>query len=73
MSSLPMQCSTIDPPSAAIRHYLMLAKPGIVLGNMVSITGAFLLASRGSVDISLLLTVLLGVSLVAQPLPRRHL
>ena len=64
MSSLPMQCSTIDPPSAAIRHYLMRAKPGIVLGNMVSITGAFVLASRGSVDISLLLTVLLGVSLV---------
>src|SRR5674476_894781 len=64
MSSLQMQCGTIDSPGGAVRHYLLLAKPGIVLGNMVSITGAFFLASRGSVDVSLLLAVLLGVSLV---------
>ena len=64
MSSLPMQCSTIDSPGGAVRHYLLLAKPGIVLGNMVSITGAFFLASRGNVDISLLLATLLGVALV---------
>lgn len=32
------------------RHYVELTKPGIVLGNLLSITGGFLLASTGDVN-----------------------
>ena len=59
-----LQCIAIELRGGRLRPYLLVAKPGIVLGNMVSITGAFFLASRGSVDVSLLLATLLGVSLV---------
>jgi protoheme IX farnesyltransferase len=62
MSSL--QCIAIEPRRGRLRPYLLVTKPGIVLGNMVSIVGAFFLASRGSVDLALLLATLLGVSLV---------
>jgi heme o synthase len=48
---------------AGIKNYLLVAKPGIVLGNSISVAGAFLMASRGCVDIGLLFTTLLGVCL----------
>ncbi len=41
-----------------------IAKPGIILGNLISTAGGFLLASRGRVDTAVLLTTLTGVSLV---------
>ena len=59
-----LQCIAIEPRGGRLRPYLLATKPGIVLGNMVSIVGAFFLASRGSVDLALLLATLLGVSLV---------
>lgn len=46
------------------KKYLLLTKPGIVFGNLISVTGGFFLASRGSVDLLLLLATALGVSLV---------
>ncbi len=46
------------------RNYLAVAKPGIVLGNLVSAAGGFFLASRGSVNFALLLATALGISLV---------
>lgn len=49
---------------AAFRDYLSVAKPGIVLGNLVSVGGGFFLASRGRVDWQLLLATVLGIALV---------
>jgi len=44
--------------------YLQLSKPGIVLGNLVSVTGGFLLGSRGAIDWQQGALVAAGVSLV---------
>jgi protoheme IX farnesyltransferase len=46
------------------RPYLQLTKPGIVIGNLIAVTGGFLLASHGSVDWFRGALVALGVSLV---------
>jgi len=48
----------------AIKRYIMVAKPGIVFGNLISVAGGFFLASRGEVDIRMLLAALTGTSLV---------
>lgn len=47
-----------------IKKYLLVTKPGIIFGNMVSVIGGFLLASQGSVDFVLLFATIIGVSLV---------
>lgn len=47
-----------------MKKYLLVTKPGIIFGNMISVIGGFLLASQGSVDFSLLLATLVGVSFV---------
>ncbi|CAI1839959.1 heme o synthase [Serratia fonticola] len=47
-----------------IKQYLQVTKPGIIFGNLISVVGGFLLASKGSIDYSLFLATLLGVSLV---------
>lgn len=47
-----------------IKHYLLIAKPGIVLGNLISAAAGFLLASRGRVDGATLSAALIGISLV---------
>jgi protoheme IX farnesyltransferase len=60
-----MQPSTLRSESwAHLRHYVQLAKPGIVMGNLVSTIGGFLLASRGSVSMTLMCATMLGVCLV---------
>lgn len=46
-----------------IRNYWLVIKPGILFGNLVSVTGGFLLASRGSVDIAMLLATVAGVGM----------
>ena len=46
-----------------IKDYLLLAKPGIILGNLVSAAAGFFLAARGDVHPALLVPTLLGVSL----------
>lgn len=46
------------------RPYLQLTKPGIVIGNLIAVTGGFLLASHGSVDWLRGALVALGVTLV---------
>jgi heme o synthase len=48
----------------AIKHYVLIAKPGIVFGNLISAGAGFLLASRGQVDGVELLATLIGISLV---------
>jgi heme o synthase len=44
--------------------YVSLMKPGIVAGNMVTAIGAFILASKGSIDFLLLLAMFGGLSLI---------
>ena len=46
------------------RRYLQVTKPGIIMGNLISVAGGFLLASRGDVDGMLMVATLLGLSLV---------
>ena len=46
------------------KTYLQLAKPGIVLGNLISVCGGFFLAARGTIDPPLFAATALGVSLV---------
>ena len=48
----------------AFKDYLSITKPGIVLGNLVSVAGGFFLASRGRIDWLLLLATGLGIALV---------
>ena len=46
------------------RRYLQVTKPGIVMGNLISVAGGFLLASRGDVDGLLMIATIIGLSLV---------
>lgn len=46
------------------RRYLTVTKPGIIMGNLISVAGGFLLASRGEIDFALMIATLLGLSLV---------
>nr|WP_100549342.1 MULTISPECIES: heme o synthase [unclassified Pseudomonas] len=49
---------------ALLKQCLNLAKPGIVFGNLISVTGGFFLASRGDANLALYFATALGVSLV---------
>ena len=46
------------------RRYLSVTKPGIIMGNLISVAGGFLLASRGDIDPWLMVVTLIGLSLV---------
>jgi len=47
-----------------MKNYVLVAKPGIVVGNLISAAAGFFLASKGRVDGVLLPATLLGISLV---------
>lgn len=47
-----------------IRTYLLLTKPGIIMGNALTGIGGFFLASKEGISLPLLLATLLGLSLV---------
>jgi protoheme IX farnesyltransferase len=47
-----------------IRQYYLLTKPGIIRGNLIVALAGFLLASKGSINFSLLLALLAGTSLI---------
>lgn len=47
-----------------LRDYYILTKPGIIRGNLITTLGAFLFASKGEVEATLLLTTLLGVCMI---------
>ena len=49
---------------ATIKNYLHLAKPGIVLGNLIPASAGFFLASKGHIRVPLLMATLVGISLV---------
>ena len=47
-----------------VKNYLLVTKPGIILGNLITAAGGSFLASKGSYDITVLLPALVGISLV---------
>jgi protoheme IX farnesyltransferase len=47
-----------------IKKYILVTKPGIIFGNMVTAAGGFLLASKGRIDIVALLLTIFGISLI---------
>jgi protoheme IX farnesyltransferase len=47
-----------------IKNYVLVAKPGIVFGNLISAAAGFFLASKGQVDGVALPATLIGISLV---------
>jgi protoheme IX farnesyltransferase len=47
-----------------IKNYVLVAKPGIIFGNLISAAAGFFLASKGRVDGALLPATLIGISLV---------
>ena len=46
------------------KRYLLITKPGIIMGNLISVLGGFFLAANGSQSLQLLVMTLMGVSLV---------
>ncbi len=47
-----------------MKHYLRVTKPGIIMGNLISVAGGFFLAARGEVDWLVFLATVIGLSLV---------
>ena len=48
--------------SEVIKNYLLVIKPGIVIGNLITAAGGLFLASKGKIDIAALLPTLSGIS-----------
>ncbi len=48
----------------AVKNYILVTKPGIIFGNLITAAGGFFLAAKGQVDIAVLLPTLTGISLV---------
>lgn len=47
-----------------IRNFVSVTKPGIIMGNVITLSGGFFLASRGVINYSLLLATVIGISLI---------
>jgi protoheme IX farnesyltransferase len=47
-----------------IKPFWQLVKPGIIAGNLITLSGGFFLASKGQPDLRLLLITALGVALI---------
>lgn len=45
-------------------NYYLLTKPGIIMGNLITLVAGFLLASKGTLDLRLFLATLLGLALI---------
>ena len=48
----------------AVKKFCLVAKPGIIFGNLITAAGGFFLASKGRIEIALLLPATIGISLV---------
>ncbi|WP_353666673.1 heme o synthase [Marinomonas sp. THO17] len=46
------------------KRYLQVTKPGIIMGNLISVAGGYFLAARGNIDWMLMLMTVIGLSLV---------
>ncbi|MFZ0611719.1 MAG: heme o synthase [Desulfobacterales bacterium] len=47
-----------------VKRFILVAKPGIVFGNLVSAAGGFFLAAKGRPDIAVLVPTMTGIALV---------
>ncbi|SET30501.1 heme o synthase [Thorsellia anophelis] len=47
-----------------LKAYIQLTKPGIIFGNLIAVTGGYLLATRGAFDIVSFIITNLGVALI---------
>jgi protoheme IX farnesyltransferase len=47
-----------------IKKFCLVAKPGIIFGNLITAAGGFFLASKGRIEIALLLPTTIGISLI---------
>jgi protoheme IX farnesyltransferase len=56
--------AVIESRSLILREYLLLTKPGIILGNLISFLGGFFLASRGRPDSVVLVETAVGIAFV---------
>ncbi len=45
-------------------NYYLLTKPGIIIGNLITVAAGFLLASQGLIHYWLFMATLLGLALV---------
>lgn len=45
-------------------NYYLLTKPGIIIGNLITVAAGFLLASKGSIHMALFLATLLGLTFI---------
>lgn len=45
-------------------NYYLLTKPGIILGNLITLAAGFLLASKGTINFGLFLATLLGLTFI---------
>lgn len=45
-------------------NFYLLTKPGIILGNLITVAAGFLLASKGVIDVGLFFQTLLGLALI---------
>ncbi|HVO84033.1 MAG TPA: heme o synthase [Syntrophobacteria bacterium] len=50
--------------AAVIRKYILVTKPSIILGNLITAVGCFLLASKGRIETAVFLPTVIGISLV---------
>jgi protoheme IX farnesyltransferase len=55
---------TIPAYTFAIRSYSLLTKPGIMLGNAITVAGGYFLAARGQFSLLLFLASVVGLSLL---------
>lgn len=59
-----MEKLQVSTPPFLLKAYLMLTKPGIILGNSITAIAGFALASRGHFNFCLLFAMLEGLSLI---------
>ncbi len=45
-------------------NYYLLTKPGIILGNLITVTAGFLLAANGNIDFKLFFATLIGLAFI---------
>lgn len=50
--------------SETVKNYMLVAKPGMIFGNLITAAGGFFLAAKGQVDMAVLPPTLIGISLV---------
>lgn len=59
-----MEKTLVQKSEKPLKQYLLLTKPGIIMGNVVNAIGGFALASKGHFSFSLFVAMLIGMACV---------